>query len=67
MADSTLFKKSLPGRGEVSVASITSHIQFNIPASNRDRDSYLKLLSCFLTLMIDTGEQLYLFFVTLRD
>lgn len=31
MADSTLFKKSLPGKGEVSVASITSHNSISQP------------------------------------
>lgn len=52
------------GRGLSGLNNIT---QFNIPASNKDRDSYLKLLSCFLTLMRDTGEQLYLLFVILRN
>lgn len=56
------------GRALSAFNNIT-HIQINFPASNkqRDGDNYFKLLSRFLTLMIDTGEQLYLLFVTLRD
>lgn len=54
------------GRALSGFNNIT-HTQISIPASNEDRDSYLKLLSRLLTLMIDTGEQLYSLFVTLRD